>query len=173
MSGSDLLETIRTRRSIRSYTPEEIPEELVDELIEALIWAPSSGNYQCRKFFFVRRPEVRRQLEDACFNHDWIAQAPLAVVCCLDRKIEEHYGEGAAPFAIQDVSASIENMLLLANDRGLGSCWVCAWDTERVREILQIGPELDLVALVTVGYPAESPAPTERVSRDEAVTFID
>lgn len=173
MAGSDLLQTIRERRSIRSYTPDAIAEEQIEELIEALIWAPSAGNFQCRKFLFVRNAGMRQKLQEACFNHDWIAEAPLVVVCCLDRKIEEHYGEGSTGFAIQDVSASIQNLLLLAHDRGLGSCWVCAYDPVRVRELLQLPPELDLVAIVTVGHGAESPELTERVGRDEAVTFID
>jgi nitroreductase len=173
VTGSDLLATIRERRSIRTYTPEPIAGELIDELVEALRWAPSSGNYQCRKFFFVRNAELRQQLQDACFNHDWIAEAPLVVVCCLDRKIEEYYGEGSTHFAVQDVSASIQNLLLLAHDRGLGSCWVCAYDPARVRELLDLPPELELVAIVTVGHGAESPALTERVSREEAVAFLD
>jgi nitroreductase len=173
VAGSDLLKTIRERRSIRTYTDEPLTEEQIEELIEALIWAPSAGNFQCRKFFFVRNAELRQKLQDACFNHDWIAEAPLIVVCCLDRKVEEHYGEGSTGFAIQDVSASIQNLLLLAHDRGLGSCWVCAYDPDRVRELLSLGPELDLVAIVTVGHGAESPALTERVGHDEAVTFLD
>ncbi len=173
MAGSDLLETIRGRRSIRTFTSESVEEARIEELIEALIWAPSSGNYQCRRFFMVRNAEMRRGLQDACFNHDWIAQAPVVVVCCLDRKIEEYYGEGSTGFAIQDVSASIQNLLLLAHDRGLGACWVCAYDPGRVRELMQLPDHLELVALVPIGHPAESPAPTERVSRDEAVTFVD
>ena len=173
MAGSDLLETIRGRRSIRTYTPEPVSEARLEELIEALIWAPSSGNYQCRKFYFVRNAEMHRRLQDACFNHDWIAQAPVVVVCCLDRKIEEYYGEGSTGFAIQDVSASIQNLLLLAHDRGLGTCWVCAYDPGKVREIVPLPDHLEVVALVTLGHPAESPGLTERVSRDEAVSFID
>ncbi|MFZ8848368.1 MAG: nitroreductase family protein [Minisyncoccia bacterium] len=49
----NVIEIIKKRRSIRKYKTDPIPQEIIDELIEALIWAPSAGNLQARKFYFI------------------------------------------------------------------------------------------------------------------------
>ena len=57
-----LLETIKDRRSIRAYKSDPIPEEVIDKLIEALIWAPSAGNLQARKFYFIFNQEIKEKV---------------------------------------------------------------------------------------------------------------
>ncbi len=171
--GQSVLETIRERRSIRAYRDRPVAPEQMDILTQALIWAPSAGNFQCRRFFFIRSPELIRSVAKACFDHAWIAQAPLVVVCCRDDGIDEHYGPGSARFAIQDVSASIQNLLLAAHEEGLGSCWVCAFDEAGLERLLGLPTHLHPVALVTVGYPDEDPPVPDRVGPDEAITWLD
>ena len=168
-----LLEIIRERRSIRAYRDRPIEPAQLDGLIQALICAPSSGNFQCRRFFFVRSGELIRRIAAACFDHAWIATAPLVVVACRDDRIDEHYGPGSARFAIQDVSASIQNLLLAAHACGLGSCWVCAFDEGGLERLLGLPPQYHPVALVTVGYPAEEPPVPGRVAPHEAVVWLD
>ena len=168
-----ILELIRGRRSIRAYQDRPIEPDLLNQLVQALIWAPSSGNFQCRRFFFVRSRSLIRRIAESCFDHAWIATAPLVVVCCRDDRIDEHYGPDSARFAIQDVSASIQNLLLAAHGHGLGSCWVCAFDEGELERLLDLPPDLHPVALVTVGYPAEIPPVPERVAPQQAVVWLD
>ncbi len=170
---NDILDAIRSRRSVRAYQDRPIEGEKLDALVEALIWAPSSGNFQCRRFCFLRAPERIRAVAEACFDHAWIAQAPLVVVCCRTDDIDEHYGPGSARFAIQDVSASIQNLLLAAHSVGLGSCWVCAFDEAGLEGLLGLPADEHPVALVTVGYAAEDPPMPERVGPGEAVKWFD
>lgn len=168
-----LLDVIKNRRSIREFKPESISEEKVDKLIEALIWAPSAGNLQSRKFYFIFNQEIKKRLAQAALGQDFIAQAPLVVVGCADTKIEEKYGQrGSALYSICDVSVSIENMLLIAYNEGLASCWVGAFDEESVSRILNMPVNLRPVAIVPVGFPAEEPSVPSRVSKEEAIEII-
>ena len=184
-----ILETIRERRSIRNFQDAHIPEEAVDALIEALRWAPSAGNLQSRKFFFVFNDDKKKKLAAAAGNPDFVARmkklvknalnlnfvskAPLVVVACLDRRISTRYGErGVNLYSIQDVAASVMNMMLTAHELGLGSVWVGAFDENTVGEVMGLPDNLRPVALIPIGYPSAVPAPTPRMLGEEAVEFV-
>jgi len=170
---ADILETIKNRRSIREFQAKEIPEKLIEKLIEALIWAPSAGNLQSRKFYFVFDQKTKRELVKAALGQDFIAQAPLVVIGCTDNKIAWRYGErGKNLYSICDVSASIENMMLVAHEEELGSVWVGAFDEKEVSKILNLPENLRPIAIIPIGYPAEKPKAPPRVSKEEAIEFI-
>jgi nitroreductase len=168
----DISIAVKERRSIRRYIKKEIPEDLIDKLIEALIWAPSAGNLQSRKFLIIKDEETKRRLAAAALNQSFIAEAPLAIVCCADARIGLHYGRrGVELYSIQDVSASIMAMMLVAHENELGTCWVGAFREEEASKILDLPRTLRPVAIVPVGYPSRIPRPTSRVSREEAIEF--
>jgi nitroreductase len=169
----DVSIAVRERRSIRSFLPKELPEEVIGELVDALRWAPSAGNLQSRKFYFVRDGNIRKRLAAAALNQRFIDTSGLVVVCCADARIGRHYGErGVALYSIQDVSASIMCMMLVAHEKGLGTCWVGAFREKEVSEILHLPDYLRPVALVPVGYPAKAPSRTSRVPAEEATVFV-
>ena len=78
----DVLETIRSRRSVREYADRPIPEELLDRLRAALRNAPSACNLQPWHFIFVTEPELRREVATVANDQLWMAVAPLIVVAC-------------------------------------------------------------------------------------------
>ena len=169
----DVLEAIKGRRSIRRFQDREIEKEKIDLLIEALIWAPSAGNLQARRFFFVTNPEIKRALSEAALGQRFVAKAPLTVVACTDARIGNVYGHrGLNLYAIQDVACSLMNMMLLAHSLGLGTVWVGAFDEARVSEILSLPEALRPVALVPVGYPEKVPPPPPRLRPEEAVIWV-
>ena len=169
----NLLETIKSRRSIREFQKKEIPEEIIDELIEALIWAPSAGNLQARKFYFVFNQEIKEKLVEAAFGQDFIAQAPLVIVGCIDKEKVDYYGErGKSLYSICDVSVSIQNLMLVAYEEGLGSVWVGKFDDDKISKILNLPDNLRPIAIVPVGYPAEKPEAPPRVSKEKAIEII-
>jgi len=169
----NILDIILQRRSIRDFTDQQIPEDLVTGLIEAMRWAPSAGNMQSRKFYFVFKAEIKKQLAKAALNQNFILKAPLVVVACCDRRIAVRYGErGVNLYSIQDVSASIMNLMLTAQAMGLGTVWVGAFNEFEVFEILGLPDYLRPVSLIPVGFPAKSPMPTTRFSREELVTMV-
>ncbi len=89
----EILKPIRERRSIRNFQKKDIPKETVDKLIDTLILAPSAGNLQARKFFFVKDAKLKEDVASAALNQDFIAEAPLVIVGCTDSRISGRYGE--------------------------------------------------------------------------------
>lgn len=171
--ATQLLNTIKERRSIRSFKSKEIPSEIIEQLIEALIWAPSAGNLQARKFYFVFNEEIKNQMVDAAHGQSFIAEAPVAVVACTNDEIENKYGNrGKNLYTICDVSLSIQNMLLLAHEFGLGTCLVGAFNHEKVVEALNTPSNLHPILIVPVGYSAENPNARSRVSKNEAIKIL-
>ena len=168
----DILEAVRKRRSIRNFQKKEIPEELVDKLTESLVWAPSAGNLQSRKFYFIRDEAVKRKIAGAALNQGFIADAPLVIVGCTDSHVAGKYGErGVTLYSIQDVACSIMAMMLVAFDNKLGTCWVGAFREEELTRILNLPMNLKPVVIIPVGYPSKNPSPPQRVSKEEAVEF--
>ncbi|MBI5228521.1 nitroreductase family protein [Candidatus Micrarchaeota archaeon] len=167
------MDAIRNRRSIRRFIEKEIPREAVEQLKESLIWAPSAGNLQARKFYFVFKPLVKKEIARACFNQSFVAQAPLLVIACVDfDKISPYGKRGRELYAVLDVAASIQNLLLAAHSLGLGTCWVAAFDEENVRAILNAPSHLKPVSIIPVGFPAEKPSPPKRRSTNEVCEEI-
>jgi nitroreductase len=171
----EVLKIVKSRRSIRSFLDKKIPEEIINKLIEALIWAPSAGNLQARKFFFVTNNDLKRQLAKAALGQLFIYEAPLVIVGCIDKnKIYSRYGErGVNLYAIQDVACSITNAMLVACENGLGSVWVGAFREEEASKILKLPGHLRPVVILPIGYPDYIPSPPKRVSFHEAVEFFE
>ncbi len=169
----DILRAVRERRSIRDFQKKEIPDSLLDKLAEALIWAPSAGNLQARKFYFVMNNDIKKKIAGAALNQNFIAEAPLVIVGCTDSRISYKYRErGVYLYSIQDVALSIMGMMLVAHENNLGSCWVGAFNENDIHKILKMPDYLRPVAIVPVGYPSKIPGPPPRVSKKEAVEVI-
>jgi nitroreductase len=170
----DILKAVKERRSIRNFQKKKIPDQLLDKLMEALIWAPSAGNLQARKFYFVVDEKIRKMIAAAALNQNFIAEAPLVIVGCTDSRISLKYGErGVYLYSVQDVSASIMCMMLVAHEHGLGSVWVGAFREEGVFKVLDLPEYLRPVAIVPVGYPSKVPGPPPRISKKEAMEVIE
>lgn len=161
-----ILENIKTRRSIRSFTPQKVEREILEELVDAGRYAPSGMNRQTWKFTVLQKPQLLQRLaevireelnreEDYCFYH---ANALILV----SNQRESRYG-------VQDCSCALENIFLAAHALGIGSVWInqltgiC--DQPKVRAILD---ELHLPAdhivlgIAAVGYPAEEGKPANK-----------
>lgn len=169
-----LMEIIKKRRSIRRFKDKEVSEDIIDELVEALIWAPSAGNLQSRRFIFVKDRKIKLALAREAYEQYFISEAPLVVVGCADTKrVSSRYGlRGVSLYAIQDVACSLMQMMLVAEERGVGTVWVGAFDEKGVSKILNLPHYLRPVAIVPVGYPAETPIPTPRLSREQIIVYV-
>ncbi|MEJ2695173.1 MAG: nitroreductase family protein [Candidatus Sulfobium sp.] len=168
----DVLVAVKRRRSVRNFLGKDIPEEIVAVLIDSLIWAPSAGNLQSRRFYMVKDEELRKKLAGAALNQTFIREAPLVLVCCSDSRIGRRYGQrGIELYTIQDVAASIMCMMLAAEEKGLGTCWVGAFNEAEVSRTLDLPAHHRPVALVPVGYPSRIPKPTSRLPSQDVVFF--
>jgi nitroreductase len=160
----DVFEAIRGRRSIRAFESREVPEELVERLIEAARWAPSAGNIQPWEFIIVRKQEIKRKLAEAALWQSFIEEAPVVIVVCADEvRSTQGYGmRGKTLYCIQDTAAAIQNIHLAAYSMGLGTCWVGAFREDEARKVLKTPAGIRPVAIIPVGYPAETPSPRSR-----------
>lgn len=171
----ELTQVLRDRRSIRSFQSRPVADEDLEALLQAAIAAPSAGNRQAWFFYVIKDFKLRQKLVEAALGQKFIAEAPVAVVVCADfARSAERYGErGATLYCLQDTAAAIQNMLLAAHDRGLGTCWVGAFNEARVAEILSIPTDrLRPVAIIPIGYPAAVPAPRPRRPLEEVVKVL-
>jgi nitroreductase len=168
-----VLEIIQKRRSVRRFKPDPIPEEVIEKLIEAIIWAPSAGNLQSRKFYFVFNKNLKKEIAKASLYQMFIEKAPLVIVACADKSIERIYGQrGRDLYMICDVSASIENLLLVAEEEDLGGCWVGAFDEEKIEKILNLPENLLPVAIVPVGFPEKIPPSPPRKEKEKLIEIL-
>lgn len=121
----------------------------------------------------VRRDDLKAQLVQAAHDQDFLAAAPVCIVVCADtaRSASRYRERGAELYCLQDTATAAQNLLLTATAYGLGSCWVGAFDEERVKEILGLDGSLRPVALIPVGYPSEEAEETPRRALEE-VTLV-
>jgi nitroreductase len=168
----DVFSAVMNRRSIRNFLPKDIPENILSRLIDALIWAPSAGNLQSRKFYFIKDDRTKKKIAAAALSQNFIANAPVLVVCCSDFRISLHYGRrGIELYSIQDVAVSVMAMMLVATENKIGTCWVGAFHEAEVSKILDLPDNLRPVALVPVGYPEIIPNPPTRLVAKDIVEF--
>jgi len=171
--GVDLFEAIRARRSVRRYLPDPIPQETLEELLSAAISAPSAGNAQPWRFIVVRDQRLKEKLAAAAYGQEFLAEAPVVIVVCadLERARKAYKERGEKLYCLQDTAAAVENLLLAATAKGLGTCWVGAFAEGRVSEILGLPKGLRPVAMIPVGKPAETPKARPRRPLSEVVEY--
>jgi len=151
----DVREAIRGRRSIRRFEPTAVTAAQIDELLEAARWAPTAGNLQPWVFVVVTSPATRRELADAAYGQDFVAEAPVVIGVAAAPPPTSRYGErGRDLYCLQDTAAAVQNILLTAYTMGLGTCWVGAFDDAATARALKLGPGERPVALIPVGVPA-------------------
>jgi len=167
-------EVLERRRSVRHFnTKLAVTDEDLTALLDAAISAPSAGNIQPWRFVVVRTPAARERLS-AALGQRWAAAASVIIVVCVDpRPSAARYGDrGEYLYAIQDTAAAATQILLAAVDRGLASCWIGAFDERAVAEALDVKAPITPVAILPIGYSAESAGKPRRRPLDEVSTWI-
>ena len=164
-------EMIKERRSIRAFSDRDISDGDVELLVEAACWAPSAGNRQPWEFVVVRGWEGKRRLVEAAHGQSFIAEAPVVFVVCADpgRSASRYGRRGVELYCLQDTAAAVQNLLLTAAANGLGGCWIGAFDEDRAARAVGAPAGVRPIAIVPVGYPAESPPPRPRRRLSEVI----
>ena len=185
------IENIKTRRSIRNYLDKPISKEDLLDILEAGTWAPSAVNLQPWYFVAIQSKEELAKMSDVMQRvADGILPTLKTRFAAAPTVVDETYefvrGLGNAPvyvLAFQlkpdyhqagdsvnlSIGAAIENMLLAAHEKGIGSCWLTApveaGVSKEIQEMFALGHG-ELVALITFGYPAkEAVAPKRKEGR--------
>lgn len=151
----DVFEAIRTLLAVREYEPRPVPGEVITRILEAGRLTASGMNQQPWHFVVVQDPATLRQLAAAAPTGPYIAQAPLAIAVAVpDTRM-----------ALSDASRAIQDMLLAAWGEGVGGNWVGFGGLDESRSLLGIPEELDVLAILPFGYPAQAVGKGEKTRK--------
>ncbi len=164
------LALLKARRSIRRYKPDPVPEEMIAQLLEAGRWAPSASNRQPWTFIVIQDPQVRQEVARhaayAVIRWKHAEEAPLLIVLCGDAR-NPFYKQ----FLHEDIGLAGANIMLQARALGLGTCWIGGLDRKALAAVLKLPDHMEIVGLLTVGFPAEDPPPRPRKPLAEIVHY--
>src|SRR3989344_1755204 len=160
----DVLEAIKSRRSIRKYLEVPVEWEKVGVVLEAGRLAPSAGNCQEWNFIVVTDQALREQIAEMSAEGLWMATAPVHIVITANiESISRLYRiRGERLYAVQDCAIAASQMMLAAQDQGLGCCWVGAVDEHALARLLSIPDSIRPQVILTLGYPDERPEMPKR-----------
>lgn len=170
----DVIKAIEERRSIRKYLDLPVEWDKIGRILDVARYSPSAGNVQEWRFIVVTKPEIKREIASAALSQEWIANAPvLIVIVAMIEKIKRHYGlRGERLYSIQDCAVAATNMMLTAQGLGLASCWVGAFDENKVQRVLNIPDDVRPQILLTMGYADEKPKMPSRYPI-EALVYLE
>ena len=165
----NVFDAIKNRRSVRDFKPDPVPEEKLNKVLEAARLAPSAHNAQDWKFIVVRDETKRKKLAKVAANQSFVGEAPVIIVAVATNP-EAVMSCGVPSYAV-NLAIAVEHMALQAVEEGLGTCWIGAFSQNKVKEILGIPKEYKVVALLPLGFPADSPREKVRKRLEEIVCY--
>lgn len=133
-----------------------VDRNTLTHIIDAARLAPSACNKQ---------PWIFIVIDDACepscltaisesYNRQWIESAPAFIIACGDHSQAWKRQNDNKDHTDIDLAIAIQHICLAASDSGLGTCWVCNFDSETLRKGLNIPPNLEPIAIIPIGYPS-------------------
>ncbi|MCZ7385183.1 MAG: nitroreductase family protein [Candidatus Methanoperedens sp.] len=169
MKESDiLLDLIKRRRSVRRFDGATIPKEAMEQILEAGRWAPSGANAQPWRFIIVAEKEKLKSIAEFCyykvFKSRHVGEASAAVVICADPEA------GSQTYTL-DAAIAGTNMTLMATSMGIGSCWIGAFEEEKLKKMMRIPDNLKIIALIALGYEVGKASVPPRLSLSSIVHY--
>jgi nitroreductase len=165
----DIHELIGFRYSVRQYQNRPVEADKLNKLLEAARLAPSGANRQPWRFVVVRDVQIRGRLVDACNGQQFIATAPVVIAGC--GLMPDRLMRCGIPGDPVDLAIAMEHLALAATAEGLGSCWIGAFDQDKVRGVLGIPADVAVIELMTIGYAADTRRPKSRKPLEEIVCW--
>ena len=176
------MKTINTRRTIRRYADRDVSEELLNRLLAEAARTQTMGNLQLYSVVVTRSAEMKQRLAPAHFNQPMVTEAPVVLTVCADfnRTTQWALNRQAQPGydnflsfinAATDALLYTQTFCNLAEEEGLGLCYLgtTVYMPQLIIDTLQL-PRLTMpVATLTVGWPAEEPALTDRLPLESFV----
>jgi nitroreductase len=163
----NFFEVVEKRQSVRKYAARGVEAGQLRTILEAANHAPSAGNFQAYEIYVVTGEEQRQQLTAATFGQDFILQAPVSLVFCMNPSRCQY----APPetYALEDATIACTFAMLAASALGLSSCWVGAFTAEAVAGILHCPAGVVPIAILPIGYAGEEPERMPRRELDDLV----
>ncbi|MDL2286406.1 nitroreductase family protein [Desulfococcaceae bacterium OttesenSCG-928-F15] len=167
---SELLNTLKKRRSVRKFQDRPISDEDLEKILEAVQWSPSWANTQCWEIISVKDPVLREKLQQTLSPRNpatkAVITAPELLVLCGIKKSSGFYGGTASTilgdWMLYDLGIATQSIGLVAEDLGLAMVVVGFFDQNRAAEILNVPDNVQVVSMMPMGYPDQSPKAPER-----------
>ena len=147
---------ISDRYSVRSFKNEHLPQTVIDKIIKAGHKAPTGCNYQPQRILVLNSDEAIAKLKNCTKCH---FNAPIAALVCYNKEecwVRKYDGKNCG---VCDASIVTTHMMLEAWELGIGSCWVGMFSDTAVSEALGLPENVQVTALLPMGYPAEGVEP--------------
>ncbi len=156
------IELARQRFSVRNYLSKPIEREKLEYVLEAARIAPSACNIQPWHFIVAEEETIRKRVASS-YGGRWIDSAPAIIVACGNHS-QAWKRRDCKDHTDVDISIAVDHMTLAAAEIGLGTCWVCALDPVKCKEVLGLPEELEPIALIPIGYPDQQTDTTRHTS---------
>jgi len=160
-----IVELLLSRRSIRKFRKDQIPQDELQKILEAGRHSPSASNMQPWRFIVLTDPKIKEQLSHRQWS-GFIKDTAVTIVGCAYEG-----SEYARKWSRVDTSIALENMVIAAWGFGIGSCWVGDFDEDEVRSILNVPNDWKILALISFGYPDETPEAPPKKPLSEIVSY--
>ncbi|MEQ6391228.1 nitroreductase family protein [Bacillaceae bacterium S4-13-58] len=177
-------DVVHGHRSIRKYEDREVSQELLEQILDAGIRASSSGNMQAYSIIVTRDKELREKLYAPHMEQSMVVDAPVLLTFCADfNRMRKWLTLNEAPlqfdnymsFMIGAIDATLvaQNCALAAENEGLGICYMGSTlaNCDQIGELLNLPPNVVPVVGYSLGYPAEDPAPRDRLPKSGLVHY--
>lgn len=145
----DVLDLIKSRRSIRKYKSIPVEDEKIQKCLEAARWAPSASNKQPWEFIVVKDENMRKKFAELHPYAKFVAESPVVFVPLTNPEIHSKYH-------MSDTGLAILHFMIQAHALGLGTCWAGVIGTSfepDLKKLLNVPDHLNIMALVALGYP--------------------
>ncbi len=172
ISQTDLFRIFSTRRSTRKFAKTKVESWVVDKILAAADTAPTAGNFQGFKVFYIKNKKTKEALVEAANNQPYVG-APVVLVFCMDpSRVKMNFSpEILAKFSLQDATLAAAFSLLAASGLGLSSIWIGMFDEEKVKSIL--GTDLRPSSILCIGHPEKRRPPKTRRKLKELIQVIE
>jgi len=178
----EVLDCIKTRRSVRKFKDEAIPHELIAEVVAAAAWAPSWKNTQTARYIVLEDRALKDRIAEECvlgFQFNTITAkgaAALVLLTCVNKRsgfnrdgsFSTSKGDRWEMF---DAGIAAQTFCLAAHDKGLGTVILGVFDDSKLTEMAQIPEGQSVSALIAIGYPDEEPVAPKRKTVEDLLSF--
>ncbi len=181
---SNKLNTLLNRRTIRKYSNKSIEKETLEQILQAGVRASNCGNMQIYSIIVTQEQSRKEQLCKLHFNQPMVKQAPVVITVCADvNRFHKFCEQRNAPksydnflwlnVATIDATICTQTMATAAEELGIGICYIGTvnYQAKEIAELLNLPKGVVPVTTLTLGYPDENPAVTERLPLEAVVHY--
>lgn len=161
----NLKHILQNRFSVRSFQSKEVEKEKLEYLLECARLAPSACNLQPWSFIIACSDEARTKVQKA-YNREWFRSAPCYIIACGNHSEAWRRASDGKDATDIDVSIAAEHICIATEEIGLGTCWVCNFNLQLLKEEFNLPEHIEPIALFPIGYPVEGLAQPEQKRKD-------